>query len=167
MGYDTTGASQAAAAAAEGQAAYAYQQQQHAEAIAPYESAFSADGSTAAQTGVGNNLQISDLSHGASVQGAYNYLDGLQTVAFAQAKEAIRNTNELFATFRNGWQGSSEETFEKNMSEACETISQGLDEVYRAIYNLVSSLIQQYFDQDRKLVEKIDEEVSGFRAGGN
>jgi len=155
-------ASQSAAADAQGQAQQTYMNTQ-----AEYKTEFAAEGSTAAQTGIGNNLQLSDLSHGASVQGAYNYLDGLQTEAFAQAKEAIRNTDNLFTTFRNGWQGSAEETFEKNMSEACETITQGLDEVYQSIYNLVSSLLQQYFDQDRKLVEKIDEEVMNFRAGGN
>lgn len=159
---DTYYASQSAAADAQGQAQQAYMDTQ-----AEYKTEFAAEGSTAAQGGIGNNLQITDLSHGASVQGAYNYLDGLQTEAFAKAKEAILNTDELFATFREGWQGTAEETFEKNMNEACETINQGLDEVYQSIYNLVSSLIQQYFDQDRKLVEKIDEDTMNFRAGGN
>ena len=104
----------------------------------------------------GNNLQISDLSIGVSVKGAYDYLDGIKTKAIGKAIEALESTSDVTQTFQAGWQGKAEANFEKNMYNATQTITKELELIKTNIESLVAEMIEDWANQDEALVEETD-----------
>lgn len=150
----------------EGQRMQEYQEQQHQQQVSPYQDAYDQDSAGFSANGYGNNLGLSELTHGVSVQGVYNYLENLNVGAFREAKEALRDTGNLFGTFRANWQGKAEENFEKNIASACNIICNGLDSVYRHIYNMLNQLATNMLEQDRQIVQE-DENLINFHGGND
>ena len=106
--------------------------------------------------GTAGNLQISDLSIGVSVKGAYDYLDGIKTKAIGAAIDALHDTKEVTQTFQAGWQGKAESNFEKNLYNATETITKELELIKTNIESLVAEMIEDWAMQDEALVTEED-----------
>ena len=101
-----------------------------------------------------DQLGIKDLTHGVSANGAYDYVDGLNTGAINNAIKALQNTGGVTTALRGGWQGAAEVNFEKNLQKAVETVTDALEKIKDNIESLVSDLVEDMADQDKKLVEE-------------
>ena len=104
----------------------------------------------------GNNLGIGDLSIGVSVSGAYDYLDGINSKAINHAIEALNNTDSVTKEFQAGWQGKAEANFENNLYRATDVVTKELELIKENIESLVSEMIEDWANQDEKLVEETD-----------
>lgn len=99
------------------------------------------------------NLGIGDLTHGVSSNGAYDYVDGLNTGAINGAIKALQNTTNVKAKLQSGWQGAAEANFEKNLDNAVKTVTDTLEIIKDNIESLISDLVEDMAKQDEKLVE--------------
>ena len=61
-----------------------------------------------------NGIGIGQMTHGVSTNGAYEYLEGINTQALQHAIEAVQDTASVKTALQQGWQGNSEAAYERN-----------------------------------------------------
>ena len=105
------------------------------------------------------NLGIGDLTHGVSAQGAWDYVDGLNTGAINGAIKVLQNTTGIKSALQQGWQGAAEANFEKNLDNAVNTVVETLELIKSNVESLVSDLVEDMANQDAALVD-IEDVVS-------
>jgi len=97
-------------------------------------------------------LGIGDLTHGVSAQGAYDYMDGLNTGAINEAIKVVQNTTGVKAALQKGWQGAAEANFEKNLDNAVNTVIDTLELIKSNVESLITDLVEDMAKQDAELV---------------
>lgn len=100
-----------------------------------------------------SSLQIGELTNGVSVNGAYDYLDGLNTEAIAGAIAALNSTNSVKTALRAGWQGRAEANFEVNLDKSVAAVVDSLEMVKKDIEGVVANLVEDFAIQDQKMIE--------------
>lgn len=101
-------------------------------------------------------LGIGELTHGVSANGAWDYVDGLNTKAINGAITVLQNTSGVKAALENGWQGAAEANFEKNLDSAVNTVVETLEMIKNNVESLVSDLVEDMAMQDAALVDVED-----------
>lgn len=100
-----------------------------------------------------SSLQIGELTNGVSVNGAYDYLDGLNTEAIAGAVAALNNSGNVKTALRSGWQGRAEANFEVNFDKSVELVVESLEMVKKEIEGVVANLVEDFAMNDQKMIE--------------
>lgn len=105
----------------------------------------------------GGNLSISELSVGVSAAGAQEYYRELKTNAIDEACTVLKEgLASVKAELRAGWQGQAELNFEKNLDKAADLTVQALGTISTSIESLIASLVEQWAEQDKQMVDVIE-----------
>ena len=102
------------------------------------------------------SLGIGDLTHGVSSQGAWDYVEGLNTGAINGAIKVLQNTTAVKNALQQGWQGAAEANFEANLDKAVNTVVETLELIKENVESLVSDLVEDMANQDAALVDVED-----------
>lgn len=94
--------------------------------------------------------------YGVSLAGVSQYLDDIKAVAITEAITALESTGDLFATFRDGWKGKAEETFEDNFTKARNKTIKALNEAYTALTSEINAIAQGWITQDKNVVKEAE-----------
>ena len=102
-----------------------------------------------------NGLGIGELTHGVSTNGAYEYLDGINTQALEHTIEAVQDTAAVKAALQRGWQGNSEAAYERNLDSAVMEVTQAIDMIKKGIESEISDLVETMADQDKQMLDSV------------
>lgn len=100
---------------------------------------------------------FNELTVGYSISGAEEYIQNLNAKAIDETKDIIRG--ERFTAVKTameaGWVGQSEVNFMAKLKNGSEQLCDSLDEIRRALNDMMSSIEEEMAERDKKIVDEV------------
>ena len=102
------------------------------------------------------NLSVSDLSQGISVEGAKQYYRDLKTQVIDDTIKKLKETDDIKKALRDGWQGMACENFIESLDNVVFVTAKQIDKMEEVLKSEISLITQAWINQDQEMVESAD-----------
>lgn len=100
-------------------------------------------------------IGMEDLTIGVSTPGMESYVDALRAELLVGVGTKLNTSvTNIKTTLKTGWQGISEERFEKHLDDEVELIKSDLSAEFNDLMARLQELTKMYFDEDEQLISE-------------
>ena len=99
-------------------------------------------------------MDFQSVDHGISITGMNQYIDDINSIVLNDVATALRNTDDVVAAVRNGWEGAAPEQFIANLNKAKEMMADQLKTLQQAFETELKGIQSQILEMDANLVEE-------------
>ena len=101
------------------------------------------------------DLALDGMSEGVSKKGMEAYMEKLQIELLKGVSEKLEDTDGISAAIIQGWQGEARDAFLTKFSKAIQQVEQDLMAEYTDLLYRLSELAENYYEQDKKMMDLI------------
>lgn len=99
-------------------------------------------------------MDFQSVDHGVNITGMQAYIDDINAIVLNQVASVLRNTSDVEAAVRNGWEGEAPEKFIANLNKAKENMVTTLQTLQTAFETELNGIKSEILDMDANLVEE-------------
>ena len=96
------------------------------------------------------------LTKGINKDNMEQYKEKIKQQAIQETIELLKDTGRIKDTFKEGWKGKAEETFEQNLNAAINQTEKTLNKLDGALDKLFSKIGSSWDEQDRTVVKPLN-----------